>query len=240
MKQSLSPAVKFTLFIAALLIFAAAGKFFHLDLETVKAWFSDIPLALSGLIFVAVYIVLTNLVWFGPKDVLRVAAAVIFGAYISTFLIWLGELGNAAALFTLSRRMGREYVKRKFQVKNDKLSVGQRHGSLWAVFVLKQVMFIPLRILDLSFGLTSMSLKKYLFVSAIALPLRIFVLQFVLAGVGEVMLKEPLKAVPLLTDYLTEHYTVLLMSFGYIVFGLLAMGMFVIVDRRRGSTEPGA
>ena len=62
------------------------------------------------------YVVLTFFIWFGPKDVFRIASGVIFGAEISTIYITIAETVNAILLFMLSRIFGREYIEKKFKL----------------------------------------------------------------------------------------------------------------------------
>ncbi|MEJ2111047.1 MAG: VTT domain-containing protein, partial [Acidobacteriota bacterium] len=59
-----------------------------------------------------------------------------------------------------------------------------KRGGVWHIFLLRTVPIIPFRILDLAYGLTSVPLRKYLAVSAIAMPVRIFWIQFVVAALG--------------------------------------------------------
>ena len=86
------------------------GKYFPSDVEYYKGLFSRFPLVVSGAIFVLFYVIVSFFVWI-IKDILKVVGALLFGAYLSTFLIWVAEMINAALLFNLSRFLGRKFVE---------------------------------------------------------------------------------------------------------------------------------
>ena len=76
MDQSLSRKIfKFVLLFLLLLLCWSASQHYDVSLEEIQQKFRGYSLAASGLIFIGTYVVLTNLVWFGPKDILRTAAA---------------------------------------------------------------------------------------------------------------------------------------------------------------------
>jgi uncharacterized membrane protein YdjX (TVP38/TMEM64 family) len=52
------------------------------------------------------------------------------------------------------------------------------------IFLLRFVPLIPYRVLDVSFGLSKVSFKKYLCAVLLASPIRIFWIQFILAAIG--------------------------------------------------------
>jgi uncharacterized membrane protein YdjX (TVP38/TMEM64 family) len=146
-------------------------------------YFQRVSLPLAGTVFVAAYIGITFFIWFA-KDVFRVVGAVVFGPYWSTLFIWIGELVNAAIFFHLSRKLGRAYIADQFHLKEGTLNRANRHGGVWHIFLLRTLPIIPFRIIDLAYGLTSVSFRKYIVVSALATPVRIFWVQFVVAALG--------------------------------------------------------
>ena len=83
--------LKFALF---LVIFAACwylGRIFKFDISTYQSFLSKYPLIYSGLIFVLLYVATTTFIWFGPKDILRAAGAILFGASVSTMFVWVAK-----------------------------------------------------------------------------------------------------------------------------------------------------
>ncbi len=150
---------------------------FKLFLEGFPKWF-------SSLAFIFLY-VLSNFVFFlDVKDFLKPVAALIFGAYFSTLLIYIAEVINAWIFFHLSRRYGQErlqyYLRGRFAHIYKKLE----HIGIGWIFLLRLLPLVPYRILDISFGLTGVSFKKYLLVVLVASLPRIFWIQAVLAAVG--------------------------------------------------------
>jgi len=216
--------LRFLILLILIFLFLLCGKYFSFDLESCQVFFREFPLIFSGLLFVVLYAVITSLVWLGPKDIFRMASALIYGAVISAFLVWLAEMINAVILFTLSRKLGREYVAGRLKGNMKRLDEAIAGPSFWSIFFLKFFPIIPFRFLDLGFGLTKISLKKYLLISAISTPLRIFFLQFFLSlGVETVM--NPYK----LGEYLAEKPLLWLFSFLY-CFG--SFGLIFYLQRR--------
>jgi uncharacterized membrane protein YdjX (TVP38/TMEM64 family) len=121
--------LKFLLFLSIFLVCWYLGRVFQFDVAYYQAILSRYPLALSGLIFVVLYVATTTFMWFGPKDVLRISSAILFGAYISTVFVWVGEMVNAVIMFHLSRVLGRDYVQQRLGVKPEKLDKMKEDAS---------------------------------------------------------------------------------------------------------------
>lgn len=177
-------ALKFTLFLAILIVCWYLGRVFEINVSSYQAFLSKFPLYISGCIFVLLYVGSTTFVWFGPKDVLRISSAIFFGAYVSTIFVWIGELANALIMFHLSRILGREYVQQRLGYKDKKLDQMKADVSLLGVIAWRSNPLIPFRLMDLGYGLSRISFRKY-FIAIIAVSfLRIYWLQFILAGIG--------------------------------------------------------
>ena len=177
-------AFKFILF---LVIFAACwylGKVFKVDVAYYQKFLSQYPLGLSGLIFVVLYVVTTTFVWFGPKDVLRISSAILFGAYVSTVFVWIGEMINSLIMFQLSRVLGREYVQQRLGARSGELDKMKNDTSFLGAVAWRINPLIPFRLMDLGYGLTPMSFKKYFAAIVVVSFFRILWLQFIIAGVG--------------------------------------------------------
>ncbi len=186
-----SPAFNFLIFVLILLVCILVGQTFKVDFEYFKSKLNSYPLFLSGLIYCSLYVVLTLFIWFGPKDVFRLLGAVLFGASISTVLVWLSEMINAFILFNLSRKLGREFVARKFSVELRDLDQ-IKETNMWGVFALRINLIFPFRLLDLGYGLTRISFRNYFWAVIFASPFRIFLVQSILAVVGLGIFNNPL------------------------------------------------
>jgi uncharacterized membrane protein YdjX (TVP38/TMEM64 family) len=174
-------------------IFLLAGKFFHFDQEQARNFFSGIPLGIAGAVYIVVYVVSSSFIWVGPKDVLRLAAVFIYGPYVSTAFIAIAEMLNLPVMFFLSRRLGRAFVEERLKGGRQKLDAAVSETGYGMIFFLRLFLLIPLRFLDLGFGLTKISFAKYFGICLLATPLRIFVVQFIWSlGVDTVMDPEKL------------------------------------------------
>ena len=198
--------------------FLALSRFVHFDQQTFQDYLQGFPLFWSGLIFILLYVGLTFFVWVGPKDVLRVVGAFLFGPYLSTLIVWVGEMGNACVMFSFSRHFGRGYVAERMPGKMQRLDQVIAEKSFWRIFFLKFFPIVPFRFSDLAFGLTRIPLKKYLLISAVASPLRIFVIQFFLA-LGMDTILNPAK----LSVYLQDHPSI------FSAIGIYLFGAFIMV-----------
>lgn len=184
---------KFLKFIFFLIILATCwylGRVFKIDVSSIRNILSGYPLFLSGSIFVVLYVGTTTFIWFGPKDVLRISSAILFGPLVSTIFVWIGEMINAVVMFTLSRILGREYVQQKFRVKSQELDRMKDDSSFLGVFAWRINPMVPFRLMDLGYGLTKISFRKY-FLAIFGISFfRIFWLQFILAGIGVNLLRD--------------------------------------------------
>ena len=178
------PYIRFLIFLVLIAALIFMGKFLSIDKETIDCFLSRIPLAYSIFAFVFLYVIGTFLIW-NLKDILKIVGAILFGAYLSTLLIYIAEIVNAYIFFNLSHVLGKSFMDRflKGKLKGSYEKLGTL--DLKSVFLLRAVPLIPYRILDLSFGLSKFPFRKYLFVVLIASPPRIFLFQFPLAAMKE-------------------------------------------------------
>ena len=153
-------------------------------MEKINSVLKNTPHIYSSIVFVILYI-LANFVFFADiKDLLKPIGAVAFGAYISTLLIYIAEVINAFIFFSLSRLFGMKFVERMLKGKFHKFYEKLSDLSFGWIFLLRFVPLIPYRILDVSFGLSKVSFKKYICAVLLASPIRIFWIQFILAAIG--------------------------------------------------------
>ncbi|RKY35103.1 MAG: hypothetical protein DRP69_02725 [Candidatus Duberdicusella sinuisediminis] len=86
--------------------------------------------------------------------------------------------------------------------------------NLGWVFLLRFIPLIPYRVLDLSFGLSRVPLKRYLLAVVIASPPRIFWIQVILASVKSL---SPQKII----GYFSQYPQIYFLSFLYAVVTLI-------------------
>ncbi|HBG62105.1 MAG: hypothetical protein A2Y03_08925 [Omnitrophica WOR_2 bacterium GWF2_38_59] len=193
--------LSFLLFIGFLAMCFIFGKIFEFDIDSMRTFLASFPIVLSGIIFVVLYVVLTSFIWFGPKDVFRIASAVLFGAYVSTILVWISEMLNAVVLFCLSRQLGQEFVQQRLKLKKAKIEGVKESTGVFGAFVLRINPLIPFRFQDLIAGLSRITLFRYLLAISAPSFLRILWLQFLLAALGVSIFKNP----DVVSEYLNSN-----------------------------------
>ncbi len=203
--------LKFAAFVAALAALWWLGRFFHIDAAYVRGLLKPYPVWLTCFVFVALYVTVTFFVWLS-KDIFRLVAAVVFGPYLSTLLVWTAECINAVILSSLSRMFGRGYIAASLAGRLKRLDT--RLGSM-SMGWLMLVRFVPLfafRFMDIAAGVSSIRLRRYMVAVLIATPLRVLWLQVVLAAVGESAF-DPF----VMAQYLQGHPFLVVVTFAYTV-----------------------
>ncbi len=209
---------KFIFLLLMTVAFLILGVFIKFEIEGFNNIFKQYSILFSGLLFVFIYCFLSFFIWVGPKDILKIAAAGIYGAYLSTFFVYIAEMINLILLFTLSRKLGREYVETKIKGKASALDETISSTGFWSIFALRIFPIVPFRFLDLAFGLTKIRLARYLGISMIASLPRLFFVQFFLSlGLETVM--NPTE----FNKYFMEHPLVMNVSFVYLLFAIAAV-----------------
>lgn len=208
--------IKFLVLIIAILLLWFLGRCFHIDSENIQKLLGKFPIFYAGIIFIILYCLVTFFIWLS-KDVFRFIAAVLFGAYISTLLVFIAETLNAFVLFYFSRGLGRSFVedflKGNYKNLDEKLA---RINFFW-LFMFRAVPLIPFRFLDLGAGLTRISFRRYVIAVILGSPLRIFWVQYVLAGVGKSIFNNPYA----LSEYLLSNKTLFMFSLVYLILVIL-------------------
>jgi uncharacterized membrane protein YdjX (TVP38/TMEM64 family) len=200
-----SAAFRFILFLAVLAVGWYFGRVFEFDAALYEGLLSRYPLALSGAVFIALYVLTSTFLWFGPKDMLQVICAVLFGPFVSTVLVWVGEMINAPIMFHLSRSLGREFVQQKWGMKAGEIDKIRKDTSFLGAVAWRLNPLLPFRFMDLGYGLTRITFRKYFGAIIAATFFRILWVQFIVAGVGVSIFKDMSAAL----DYFLEHPVVL-------------------------------
>jgi len=229
--------LKFIVFLTIFLACWFLGRVFKFDVVSFRDFLLGFPLLLSGLIFVVLYVGTTTFIWFGPKDVLRISSAILFGAVVSTIFVWIGEMINAVVMFHLSRILGREYVQQRLRVKSKELDQMQDDSSFLGLIAWRVNPLIPFRLMDLGFGLTRVPFRKY-FIAIIAISFfRILWLQFILAGIGANIFSD----ITVMLDYFLDNEQVVMFSMLYFlaVFVITVAAVLMRSLRKRRQKKHG-
>lgn len=115
-KRLRSPTLaRFLILWILVILFLSAGKFFHFDPQLYQNLLGHFPLWLSAVIFIVLCVGITTFIWVGPKDIFLIVAALLYGPYVSTLLVYIVEMISLPIFFMLSRKLGRGYVEKKLK-----------------------------------------------------------------------------------------------------------------------------
>lgn len=181
MKETAKPLKHFLVFIIFLSVVVVIGVTFSIDQAKVNSLFAKFPVGFAALIFVLLYTLGTFALW-ALKEPLKVIGAILFGAYISTGLIYIAELINGIVFFKLSRLLGQGFVEKKVGGGFKKFYQKLSDIRLVKVMLFRANPLIPYRVFDVGLGLSRISFRKFILAVVVASPLRIFWLQFPLAS----------------------------------------------------------
>lgn len=124
------------------------------DAHQLQHWASGAGVWLPA-VFVVGYAAATLLLL--PKNVLSVAAGLVFGLGTGTLLVWFAAVVGAAVSFWLGRHLGREGVTRIAGSHLDRLDgLVRRHGVL-AVLLARLVPVVPFTAVNYGSGLERVS-----------------------------------------------------------------------------------
>lgn len=121
----------------------------------------------GGAVFVGLYAAITLTP--APKNVLSVAAGLIFGFAGALALVYLGALLGAAAAFGLGRWLGRDAVERYTGTRVARLDELVRRRGLAAVIGVRLIPIIPFTAINYGAGLTAVRRRDYALGTAIGI-----------------------------------------------------------------------
>ncbi len=121
----------------------------------------------GGAVFVALYAAITLTP--APKNVLSVAAGLIFGFAGALALVYLGALLGAGAAFGLGRWLGRDAVERYTGTRVARLDELVRRRGLAAVIGVRLIPIIPFTAINYGAGLTAVRPRDYALGTAIGI-----------------------------------------------------------------------
>ncbi len=203
--------LEFLILIIAILVIWYLGRYFRIDTQALKTSLQKFPLTYSGILYIALYVIVTFFVFFS-KDVFWLTGAVLFGPLLSALFICIAETINAVILFYLSRSLGRAYVERRLSERYKKLDEKLANINFFWLFIFRAAPLIPYRFLDLGAGLTRIHLRRYLAAVILGSPLKMFWIQYILFGVGKNTFNPYA-----LTEYFLNNRALLIFSLIYVV-----------------------
>jgi uncharacterized membrane protein YdjX (TVP38/TMEM64 family) len=123
----------------------------------------------APLVFLLIYVVACVLLL--PGSVLTLGAGAVFGVAYGIVIVWISAILGATAAFLVGRYLVRDWVARKIAA-NPKLqaldTTVTREG--WKIVALMRLSpVIPFNLLNYAFGATRVSLRDYVFASAVGM-----------------------------------------------------------------------
>ncbi|MCF7877196.1 MAG: VTT domain-containing protein [Candidatus Omnitrophica bacterium] len=209
-----TPTLRFVLFFVFIILLISFGQFFSIGQNEISGFLQQFSLFWTSFLFIVFYVAGTFFIWY-LKDPLKIVGAVLFGAYLSTLFIYLAEIINAYIFFKLSRLGGEAFFEKKLKGRFKKIYQKIGNLNLGWIFLIRAVPLIPYRVLDLGFGLSKLSFKKYLVVVILASLPRIFWIQFILASAKSFSFQG-------VVVYFQENRLIFLASIVYFIFTLAA------------------
>jgi uncharacterized membrane protein YdjX (TVP38/TMEM64 family) len=210
--------IRFIVFLSALFLLWYLGRYFKLDIPAFEGSLSGLPLILSTVFYILLYVVVTFFIFFS-KDLFWLMGALLFGPFLSASLICVAELINACILFYASRFLGRGYVEKKLSKRHRFLDEKLSGLNVFWLIIFRAAPLVPYRFLDLAAGLTGMRFKKYFIAVFLGTPLKIFWIQYIIYAVGKSALSDP-RAI---TEYFLNNKALFFFSFIYIIFVIMVI-----------------
>jgi len=219
---------KFFLFLTLIVSFIVIGRMFSFDPTSSRDFLAHHSPILSSIIFLVLYVGGTFFIWVGPKDVLRIASALVFGAIWSSVLVYIGEMLNMVTMFWFSRKMGRAFIEQKMHGRMQQIDEAISNTRTATIFFMKFYPYVSFRVLDLGYGLSSISFRKYAVISLIAAPIRVYMVQYFLSlGLGTALNFVALQ------EYLRGRPVVMWANMIYIYSSFIFLGILIARRKKR-------
>ena len=203
---------KFLAFVGILALCWWLGTVFKLEVESLKIFLNQFPITLTGVVFIVAYVVLSLFIWVS-KDVLMIAGGYIFGVTVSSIFVLIAEIINAYILCKLARKLGQGFVEAKTQGRFQGLHKRLENVSFVDLFTLRAIIFIPYRFQDLGFGLTKISLKKYMTAVITGSYPRVLLRQYAIVTLGHLVTQDFSEFVA----YVQAHEYIFVFSLMYMI-----------------------
>lgn len=126
----------------------------------------------APIIYVLMFAILP--IFFFPVPILALAGGVAFGFVEGSILTFIGACINCYIMFIMSRKFGREYVtnllKKKLNEKQHERIFGVSDDKLMvSLVILRLIPLVPYNLINYGYGLTNISLSKYMLASVLGI-----------------------------------------------------------------------
>jgi uncharacterized membrane protein YdjX (TVP38/TMEM64 family) len=119
---------------------------------------------LSLLVFVLVYIVVTNLP-IPTAAAMSILAGALFGRWLGTGIVSIASTASATLCFLASRFLFHDWVARRWGTRLQRLQAGLERNGGFYLFTLRLVPFVPFFLINLGMGMSRIRLWRFVWVS---------------------------------------------------------------------------
>lgn len=158
------------------------------NIENIKFWIQQKG-PLAPLFFIILYGGATVLLV--PGSILTILGGLIFGATLGTLFVLIGANLGALAAFLISRYVGRDTIRAFLYNSAEKLEQKIKLHGFYVVFWLRFIPIFPFSILNYALGLTSVTLKDYLWASFLGIIPGTFVYASLGNAASKISLTDP-------------------------------------------------
>lgn len=136
------------------------------DVEQIRAWSTQVGWT-GVVLFTLLYAALTLSP--APKNVLGIAAGLVWGFPVAFAMVYVGALLGAAASFLIGRALGREAVERFTGARVARLDAALGRRGLLVVLSARLIPVIPFTLINYGAGLTSVRRRDYAIGTAVGI-----------------------------------------------------------------------
>lgn len=136
------------------------------DLQAVRDWATGLG-AGGAILFALGYAALTLTPV--PKNLLTIAAGLVWGFWLALGMVYVGALLGAAASFVIGRALGREAVERLTGARVARLDAALADRGFLAVLGARLVPVIPFTLINYGAGLTAVRRRDYALGTAVGI-----------------------------------------------------------------------
>ena len=175
-RQLILASAKLILAVAALVILGLLTRRYNCTFAEVTAKLRQYDPLPAGLALTVGY-ALASIIPIPLRDILKFAAAQVFGFLASTLIIWTGEIIAAAACFWIARLAGKDFIDQLFGARLATFNAKLKGAGWRTVAWLRVLPITPYRQFNFAAGLVDLRFGPYLAGSALGVLVRTAIMQ---------------------------------------------------------------
>ena len=183
------PWLKFAALIIGLTLLALAVRDSDFTFKALVEKIRSYPTVSAILVFGGLYAFVTVAPVPG-RDVFKLVAAAVWGVWLSTFSVVLGEMIAAVVAFFLARMLGKELIDKIFGARLTTLYEKLNKAGFRNMLILRVLPITPYRMFNFAAGVTDLPFWPYFFGSLIGIFIRTLFFQSLFAVFGDYLAKK--------------------------------------------------